>query len=276
MTSLSYSGLEVAPSADPEVAASTDQDTHKYLQYPGDQKDTHKIAAHSTAPVHDKSVKGSVCGLHKRTFLIAAIAAMIVIAVSVGGGVGGALATRKSGKPGDNNGSSFAQVPVTSTQRFPTESTSTSSTQIISTTTIVGPSNRPLPTLLRDCPSSNNTVHSVLYGSTDYQFRKLCNGGYQNSANLDSPVQGSVVSLDDCINLCAGYNQNNRTFIRAGRDPVCNAVCWRNSWADARFGGGYCFGFTMRNNTVNGQTVFDYAENGENCDSAALMNQDFQ
>jgi hypothetical protein len=266
MTSYLHSDLEVVPSSD--------HDTHKYPHHPEGPTDTNKIVYDSTTLAHDEWAPQTICGLRKRTFWVVVIAVIIVVASAVGGGVGGALATRKPGETSDISSSS-TRAPVSSMQSSSATLSSTLSTQAISTTTIIGPTYSPQPTLLRDCPSSNNTLHSVTYGSTSYQFRKLCNGDYQNSGNLAAPVQGVVNSLDECINMCANYNQDNRTEIQTGRDPLCNSVCWRNSFADTDWEGGHCFGFTMRNITVNGQTVFNIAENGDNCDSAALINQDF-
>lgn len=262
-----YSDLEVARN-----------DTHKYayyapehhsdpIPYPGGASDTNKIAYESTTPAYEPPASRTICGLRKRTFRILVGVALVVVAAAVGGGVGGALATRKSSEPSTSSNDS------SSTQ---TSATPTSSTQAISTTTITGPTNSPQPTLLRDCPSSNNTLYSVTYGSTSYQFRKLCNDAYLNVNGVSAPVQGVVKSLDECINKCAIYNQNNRTEIEAGRDPVCNSVCWRNTF-DSRndWEGGHCFGFTTSNSTVDGQTQFRITGTGDICDSAALIDQEF-
>jgi hypothetical protein len=269
MTSHSHSDLEVAPSADLEVVPSTDQDTHKYLQYSEGAADTDKIAHNSMTPGHGQPTFQTICGLRKRTFWIVVIIAVLVVVSAVGGGVGGALATRKSGEP------NRPQIPVTDMQSS-TAPSSASSTQAVSTTTIIGPTYSPQPTLLRDCPSSNDTVHSITYGDKSYQFRKLCNGAYQNTGDIESHVQGVVDSLDKCIDLCAKYNQDNRTAIEAGRNPICNSVCWRNTFGSENdWEGGHCFGFVTRNITINGQTVFN-ARYGETiCDSAVLINQDF-
>jgi hypothetical protein len=270
MTSHSHSDLEVAPSADLEVVPSTDQDTHKYLQYSESAADTDKIAYHSITPGHDQPTSQTVCGLRKKTFWIVVIIAVLVVVSAVGGGVSGALATRKSGEP------NRSQIPVTDMQSS-TAPSSASSTQAVSTTTIFGPSYSPLSTLLRDCPSSNDTVHSITYGDKSYQFRKLCNGAYQNTDNTEYYVQAVVDSLDKCIDSCANYNQENRTEIQASRNRIYNSVCWRNTFGPENTSeGGCCFGFVTRNITINGQTVFSLAENGETiCDSAVLINQDF-
>jgi hypothetical protein len=110
MTSHSHSDLEVAPSADLEVVPSTDQDTHKYLQYSEGAADTDKIAHNSMTPGHGQPTFQTICGLRKRTFWIVVIIAVLVVVSAVGGGVGGALATRKSGEP------NRPQIPVTDMQ----------------------------------------------------------------------------------------------------------------------------------------------------------------
>ena len=281
MASHSHSDLEVAPNST--------HDTHKYPYYspepipayPGGPTDTNKIAYESTTPAYKQPASQTICGLRKRTFWILVGVAIVVVAAAVGGGVGGALATRKSSEPSNDSSSSSTQAPASSAQlssmALPSTSTTpTLSTQAISTTTITGPTNSPQPTLLRDCPSSNNTLYSVTYGSTSYQFRKLCNDAYLNVNGVAASVQGVVKSLDECINKCATYNQNNRTEIQAGRDPICNSVCWRNTF-DSRndWEGGHCFGFTTGNTTVNGQTAFRTKGTEDICDSAALINQDF-
>jgi len=271
MASLPYSDLEVASSTDPEVAGSTDQDTHKYAHYSVAPTDADKIAYGSITHAHDKSAPQTICGLRKKTFWIVVVAAIVVVGSAAGGGVGGSIATRKSG---ETSSTSSTQIPATSMQLSSKTPPPTSSTQIVSTTTILGPTSSPQPTLLRDCPSSNNTLRTVTYGSASYHFRKLCNASYLNIGGVAAPVQGIVKSLDECIDICAQYNQNNRTDIQAGRDPLCNAVCWRNTFDVSNdWEGGHCFGFTTRNVTIDGQSGFN-VHSEEICDSAALINQE--
>lgn len=284
------------PHSDLEVVAPSAEDTHKYPYYSSDPKysdlnpgnDTNKIAYESATYEHTPAQ--TICGLRKRTFWILLGVALVVVAAAVGGGVGGALASRSSNdattsSSGSNsnsnsNDASTSQSSAQSTSNSPTPTTSTSSstssTQVVTTTTLIGPTNSPQPTLLRDCPSSNNTLYTVTYGSKSYQFRKLCNDAYLNVNGVTAPVQGVFSTLDECIDKCAIYNRNNATGIAAGTDPLCNSVCWRNTF-DKRndWEGGHCFGFTTGNTTSNGETKFRITGTGDICDSAALINQDF-
>lgn len=283
------------PHSDLEVVAPND--THKYAyQAPTDNSpeavpsagtDTNKIAYESTE--YEQAAPQTICGLRKRTFWILLGVALVIVAAAVGGGVGGALASKSSSEssksPSDSNSNSNSDSTSGATQS-PTQSSSTApppsstpipfSTVVISTSTIVGPSNSAVPTLYRDCPSSNDTLYSVTYGSTSYQYRKLCNNAYTNINGVATAVQGVFSTLDDCIDKCASYNRANATGIRAGTDPLCNSVCWRNTF-DKRndWEGGHCFGFTTSNTTVAGQTQFRVTNTGDICDSAALINQDF-
>ncbi|KAF2626043.1 hypothetical protein BU25DRAFT_412281 [Macroventuria anomochaeta] len=273
--------------SDLEVVAPSANDTYKYPYkspepipaYSNTASDTNKIAYESAT--YERPTPARICGLRNRTFWIVVIAAIVVVAGAVGGGIGGALASRSSSNSKSSNSNSNVEAPQSSAQsssttQTPTSSTPTSSTQIISTSTIVGPTNSPEPTLLRDCPSSNNSIYSVTYGSTSYQFRKICNNAYLNVNGVSAQVQGVVKSLDDCIDRCAIYNRNNATEIQAGRDPICNAVCWRNTFDKTNdWEGGRCFGYTTQNTTVNGQTSFRITNTADICDSAALVNQDF-
>lgn len=280
------------PHSDLEVVAQSASDTHKYPYYspdpiyatPNTGSDTNKIAYEGTA--HEHTPPQTICGLRKRTFWILVGVALIVVAAAVGGGVGGALASRSSSNATSSSSSNDNAAETTqssgqssaqpSTSPTPTSSTPpASSTPAISTTTIVGPTNSPEPTLLRDCPSSNNTLYTVTYGSRSYQFRKLCNDAYLNINGVAAPVQGVFSTLDECIDKCAIYNRNNATAIAAGRDPLCNSVCWRNTF-DGRndWEGGHCFGFTTGNTTVAGETRFRVTGTGDICDSAALINQE--
>lgn len=279
-----------------EVVTPNANDTHKYPYYastdhspepvPSAGTDTNKIAYESAE--YERPAPQTVCGLRKRTFWILVGVALVVVAAAVGGGVGGALASRPSSDNESQNRSSDSDSNSGSPQSTQssaqssskaatsTSSTPTSSTQVISTSTIVGPSSSPVPTLLRDCPSSNDTIYSVTYGSTSYQYRKLCNNAYTNINGVAAPVQGVFSTLDECIDRCAIYNRNNATGIRAGTDPICNPVCWRNTFDERNdWEGGHCFGFTTGNTTIDGETSFRVTNTGDICDSAALINQDF-
>jgi hypothetical protein len=259
-----HSDLEVVPKAEAPEA-------QKYAYYapdpsPAPYTDTHKVAYHTN--VHELEQGRTICGLQKRTFCIVAIVAMIAV-VAVGGAVGGALATKSSSKNADAKDATAArpspqsEAPISIT---PTPTSAESSTTI-TTTSIVGPSS----TIFRDCPSSNGSLYDVTLGDTKMSFRKACEISYVNSNGIDSAYGKPVKSLNECIDLCAAFNINNRTQIAAGTSRICNAVCWRNTFDKINdWTGGMCFGFTSQNSSG----MFRYKLPAETrCDSAALINQ---
>ncbi|CAO2654057.1 Nn.00g107900.m01.CDS01 [Neocucurbitaria sp. VM-36] len=233
--------------------------------------DTNKIAYQSAADEHAQS--RTICGLRKRTFWIIVIVAILVVAASVGGGVGGALSSRSSGSSSNSNSVSQSQSSAALDASTTPTPTSAEPSTSISTTQVVGPTT----TLLRDCPSSNNSVYSTTFGSTTMQFRKACELSFLNANGIDSVVNKQLTSLDDCINACATYNIQNRTRIAQGTDRICNSVCWRNTFNKINDqAGGQCFGFTTQNNTQDGQSTWRFRSPPETrCDSAALINQDY-
>lgn len=271
------------PHSELEVVPHSTHDTHKYPYYspepipayPNTATDTNKIAYESVTYEAQPQAARTICGLRKRTFWILMIVAIVVIAAAVGGGVGGALASRSSSNSNSNSNDNNAQTPEYSAQPSSMSQTSTP-TQALTTSTIIGPTSSPLSTILRDCPSSNNTIYAVTWGSTSQNFRKLCSNAYLNVNGISNVVGGVTDSLDACIDRCAIYNRNNATEIQAGRDRICNAVCWRNTFDKANdWAGGQCFGYTTQNTTIDGQTAFRVQSKAEViCDSAALINQD--
>jgi hypothetical protein len=280
MLQIPHSTLEVAPNTDlPEPL--------KYAHYDlevcrNSDDDTNKFACEAKI---EQDQPWTICGLRRRTFWIAMIVAIIVVAAAVGGAVGGTLASKSS-----RNGShridpdtpelfSAAATPTSSTQtpasapittsNPTTTPTSAQSTADVTTTSVVGPSR----TLLRDCPSANNTLYDVTHGDTTMSFRKACGISFVNDGRVNT-VKGTVVtSLNDCIDLCAAYNINNKTQIASGASRICNSVCWRNTFEKINdLPGGMCFGFTSQNSSG----TFSYALPAETrCDSAALINQAF-
>ncbi|KAH8745062.1 hypothetical protein BGZ57DRAFT_264966 [Hyaloscypha finlandica] len=82
-----------------------------------------------------------------------------------------------------------------------------------------------------------------------------------------------TTTLDDCIGLCAAYNEANKTSIRNGADFVCNAVCWRNGFVNDDFPG-TCFGFTTANSTGTGSGTGSFQMTAESiCDGAGWIDQ---
>lgn len=216
----------------------------------------------------------SFCGVpFTRTRVIILV---IVLLVIVGGIVAGVVAgvvvsknshTRESSSPGNALSSSSPGMSSSSSSQSssassttPTPSTQESVTIVTSTESV-----SPTQTLYRDCPSSNNTIYNAV-GSSSYQFRKICERSFkQPPVNV---VNQAVASLNDCIDLCAAYNVNNKTEIAAGKSSPCNSVCWRNSATDPDFPG-QCFGSTIFNSTAGFQTRDEVI-----CDSGAWINQD--
>ncbi|TVY45587.1 hypothetical protein LSUB1_G000947 [Lachnellula subtilissima] len=302
-----YSDLEVAPSSDPQVAPSSGLEHHKSHCPAGLEIDNTKASptkAHllsSNEPYyspanHDRRI----CGLALRKFWIAVVGIVVIIGAALGGGVGGSLASKSSrvAKTSFSNSGSSVQRSTTSatssgqstnsTTPSPTSSEvsvqppttsaassnqstnsnapSLTSTQAASTTTqIIGPSY----TLLRDCPSSNNTLYGISLGQTTMNFRKMCGKTFLNinSASNENSVNQKASSLDSCINLCAAYNVQSASSIASGHNQVCNAVCWRNSLDNDDYPGN-CFGFTTQNSS-NAFMVSDQSF----CDSAAWIDQ---
>ncbi|TVY93522.1 hypothetical protein LAWI1_G002987 [Lachnellula willkommii] len=253
-------------------------------------------ARNSPSPQHRR-----VCGLTLGTFwTIAAVGIVVVIGAAVGGGVGGSLASKSSSvaassSPGlgslvhasttsaASNGqstdsttlsltSSESSVQASTTSAASSDQSTNSaipsltSPQVALTTTqIIGPSY----TLLRDCPSSNNTLYGITLGPNTMNFRKVCGRTYPNilGASNENSVSQKAASLDSCINLCASYNVQSASAIASGQSLVCNAVCWRNSLDHDDYPGN-CFGFTTQNSS-SAFVVTDEA----NCDSAAWIDQ---
>lgn len=267
-----YSDLEVTPNSGAERYYEAGLEHDSVAPAPISKYDA--SGAHIDS---DKEVGASqnrrICGLAPKTFwIVAIIAIVVVIGAAVGGGVGGSVAS-KSGKNTESSPASSvtSAVAISSTSAQSSSSsqatTPSSTTSVALTTTqVIGPTY----TLLRDCPSSNNTLYGVTLGSVAMNFRKVCGKSFLNSLvgqHGEDSVNQKAASLDSCINLCAAYNVQNATGIAAGQNSVCNAVCWRNSLDDDDFPG-QCFGFT----TQNSSNAFVVSTEGR-CDSAAWIDQ---
>jgi hypothetical protein len=259
-----HSDLEVVPHAgalEAEKCAYYTGDAPEAYRFPDD--DTHKVAYGTYT--NEQSSNYMICGLRQRTFWIAVIVGIIVVAAAVGGGVGGTLSS-KSSRNSTSSLNDAAQSQPKSASIVPTPTSAEPSTTV-TTTSIVGPSS----TLLRDCPSSNSTLYDVTLGDTTMSFRKACSNSLLNANGIDNAFGRPVASLNECINLCAAYNVNNKTQIQRGSSRICNAVCWRNTFDKINdWPGGMCFGFASQNSSG----LFRYKTPDETrCDSAALINQ---
>lgn len=265
MSHAPYSDLEVVPNTDAPEAQK-----YVYLQYdapePFVQPDSDTLKCTATTVEHERSEGKSICGLRKRTFWAALIAALILVAAAVGGGIGGALSSKSSDNNKNAEDADASQSEHSTPSNTPTPTSDSPKTNV-TTTSIVGPSS----TILRDCPSSNDTLYDVTIGMTKMSFRKECGTSFVNVNGNRNTVGRPVKSLNDCIDLCAQYNFNNGTQIKAGINPICNVVCWRNTFDKSNdWPGGMCFGFTSQNSS----DTFKYTLPAETrCDSAALINQ---
>jgi len=237
-----YSNLEVDRHANaPEVFP-------YYAPYPNATTD--KGAYTTDAYAYEQPAPASICAPRRRTFWIVAIIAIIVVLAAVGGGIGGALASRSSHSNSNAQTSATPSIaPQASTTRETSSQptpTSIESSKTITATRIVGPTS----TILRDCPSSNDTLHDVTLGDTTMSFRKACDISAVNSNGIWNAVQGITRTLDECIDLCASYNNMNKTQIRNSSNRICNSVCWRNTFDKINdWEGGHCFGFMSTNSS---------------------------
>jgi hypothetical protein len=279
---------KVGPETDTDTykVYNDESDTHKVFN---DDQDTQKISSNDLdtqkvyynaaekEPVDEDNIplgskqKRRICGLASRTFFIlAAIIIVVVIAAAIGGGVGGSRSAKKNVNhpiPDTANSTSTSQTSALAASSNTLSSTTTTETSITTTSVIL-----PTQTLLRDCPSSNNSeyIPTASTESTPMTFLKVCLLTWNNAINGFNAVDTPATSLNDCINLCADYNTANRTQITNGTGNVCNAVCWRWGAPGDTYWPGQCFGFMTSNVTGS----FEEVSNGW-CDGARWTDQSF-
>lgn len=246
-----YSDLQVVPDQSSLEPAQVEK---QVATHQGTEKPAGDVFVHQDVDLPNRRI----CGLRRKTFwIVIAVATVVVIGAAVGGGVGGAI-SNKSSKP-----SRVSSSPLSTGSDTTAPTTTVPSPVSITTTTLANPTQ----TLLRDCPSSNNSLYPVAFGSDQSIFRKMCS--VKLVGNGDNVVSEKTDSLNNCINRCANYNDVNRTEIASGSSRVCNAVCWRHSlssdWP------GQCFGFSTQNSSTGG---FSIDTSGTECDSAGWINQE--
>lgn len=277
MTAMEYSNLPEAMSQSPEheglqVVSNNEKETISspsitYL-HPHASSEFRPATFGDAQPEipHTKQEKHEICGLRPWLFYtIAAIAIVVVIAAAVAGGVAGSR-TRSSASP---QAATQSENPALTTSS-PT-SPSVSSTTLVSSTTSVTTSELPGPsgvTLLRDCPSSNQTIYPFGGSSDTLLFRKSCNMCAINHYGISAMIEQMAASLDECIDLCGSFDIQNETEIQSGNANACNAVCWRYDVVDPQVG--LCFGY-------NTQNLSDGLQLGSQntSDGAAWINQFF-
>jgi hypothetical protein len=245
-----YSGLQHNREA-------TDQWPQLHAPYPRNESDKVANGDIRAAP------EPRLCGLSRKTFwILVAAAAVIITAAALGGGLGGGLSQNKNATTSPQQTSTISSSTSTADA---SASTASSNANII-VTAQVGTVSGTSVTLYRDCPSANDSLYSVQYSSATYEFRKMCNMQFTNNIENANWVDNPVTSLNDCINLCAAWNENNVT--KSNADQVCSAVCWRYGFAGDDFPG-QCFGFASVNSSSGGFNV----QTDATCDSAAWINQ---
>ncbi len=255
-----HSDLQIAfsPTTNSGLEADTSKDSDTYKESYNHTRNTDVYTADAADYGRPTTTK-RICGIAPRIFyILVAVGILIIAGVAVGGGVGGSLSSKKNISSTTSTVSAGQSAASNNMTQGPITAAPTATTHSITTTSTVASST----TLILDCPSSNNT----LYNAGGALFRKFCSNNFLN-ANSQSVVYQHADSLNDCINLCAGYNLGNETAIAAGRVTVCNAVCWRATIAGDDFPG-QCFGFATQNSSGN------FALRGDRrCDSAAWINQ---
>jgi hypothetical protein len=264
----SPSGLEVNPQHsnlehDRQAAVYPDQGPQLYGHYPYSRNESDKASNGDMAAV--LPLEPQVCGLSRKTFwiLVAAAAVVIITAAALGGGLGVGLSQNKNTTASPQQTSTLSTSSTSTT--YASASTTSSNANLV-VTAQVGTVGGTLVTLYRDCPSTNDSLYSIQYNSTTYEFRKLCNMKFINTVQSVNRVDQPASSLNDCINLCAAWNENNVT--KSNADQVCSSVCWRYGLTDDDLPG-QCFGIAISNTSSGGFNV----EADLLCDSAAWINQ---
>ncbi|KAI1866341.1 uncharacterized protein JN550_007729 [Neoarthrinium moseri] len=273
---IDYSGLQVVPGTSPQVVLDPTLPQVVAGPVPGPERflTAEKSAAHAYE-VYESTQTRRICGFSPRLFYAIVAGAIIVTLAAIGGGIGAALSQRNTSGSGSGPTNS-ATASTTSinpdkpdaatTQAVASNTRTASTTSTLSVaqtaTQIVGPTK----TLLRDCPSSNNTIYTS--PGTDQQFRKLCNNRFLGTGQ--NIINRPVTSLNDCIDACTMYNLDAEADIRNKKRVVCSGVCWRNTF-NTDFPG-QCFTYPLAPNTTDGDFTISTAAKDIECDSAAWIN----
>ncbi|KAK5682992.1 hypothetical protein LTS10_004520 [Elasticomyces elasticus] len=197
-----------------------------------------------------------ICGLSLMAFWATiVVVTIVVVGAAVGGGVGGSLASKSDSHinggntytNGSNTASTYLATDVSLISTAPNETSTTPTSVMLTTTEVVGPTT----TLVRDCPSSNDTIYSSGSSEDPMLFRKFCGVNLFHVGGNDAlAVNRATQSLNECIDLCAAFNIENMTSIRAGTSLVCDAACWVSKATGVQFPG-QCFGYSTHN--ISGQ-----------------------
>ncbi|KAF4838687.1 hypothetical protein CGCTS75_v000037 [Colletotrichum tropicale] len=213
-------------------------------------------------PLNSGSDGRRICGLHRSTFYLALVFAVVIIVGSVGGGVGG--------------GAQSAQESQTTPTPIPTETTtatnsatgsasgSASGSAKASTTGSPVTSTRiSMPTsglLSLDCPSISGTTASITAGGQSSSYDLDC--GVDNNGDGIDIIAVVSWSLEDCLRACSSFNAN-----RKSRSESCAGVQFHADIVDlvSRFSGN-CF---LKN--IEGRAVMDTNSTNFNSHVSAML-----
>ncbi|KAI9852958.1 MAG: hypothetical protein M1824_001656 [Vezdaea acicularis] len=137
-----------------------------------------------------------ICGLRPATFWLSlALAAVIIIAAAVGGGVGGTRHTSQS-----------SSLPSPLTSSLPSPGASTTSAPVPSSTATT---NLTAPTqglAALDCPNINGRTYTKVAGGNEYSFQISCGVDYPGRGSWVDIIPIAAYSVYSCMDACAGYN----------------------------------------------------------------------
>nr|OQO27205.1 hypothetical protein B0A51_05089 [Rachicladosporium sp. CCFEE 5018] len=252
------------------VAPSLEVDTH------GGNVEKHPAPVGFKTDPQPSQKPHRICGLSLGAFWVAlAVVAALIVGAGVGAGVGVSVRSRPTSQSAATSiatsSASIQSTTATSPPAFTTGSTTpdasvTTSTPSLTTTQVPEGTS----TLLRDCPSSNNTLYAYPSPDAPMVFRKFCEKAMFAIAGTFE-INQRTSSLDECIGLCAEYNVQNKAQIAKSQSPICNAVCWRNVTRPTTSPGSVLVSWQTTNSS-DGNFAFG-AGNPINCDSGTLINQ---
>ncbi|KAK3667324.1 hypothetical protein LTR22_001840 [Elasticomyces elasticus] len=213
-----HSTLEVMQNDATEKIALDPSPSTSVCQPVGERQSQQQLEPHSKELPYSTR---RICGLSLMAFwALIIVVSIVVVGAAVGGGVGGSLASKSGShnnggdtyKNGSNTASTYLPTGVPLTSTAPNATSTTPTSVMLTTTEVVGPTT----TLVRDCPSSNDTIYSSGSSEEPMLFRKFCGVNLFHVGGNDAlAVNRATQSLNECIDLCAAFNIQNMTSIRA-------------------------------------------------------------
>ncbi|RDW63416.1 hypothetical protein BP6252_10961 [Coleophoma cylindrospora] len=202
---------------DKKYDAPKEDKNSKYLSIGSEQTQTSHDPLQHKEEVYNAR-KGRICGLSRVCFwIVLAVAATIIVAGAVGGGLGAGLSKKST------SSHSLTTPGTTTTATVSTGPTSTAPTSTVkgsSTSTSTTSSATPYGTDIAGCPGANGTSYTS--SSSTSSFLKLCNQDYHDPTNgytiniADTSNPSSTTSLNSCIDSCVAYNTNNNAVPGSG------------------------------------------------------------